>query len=342
MPFSGLPTRFGTNDTLAAPDQHDLWLPVYGGEVLTAFEEMLLAQDIVRMFTITSGREMRFPQLHKMSAERHPVGKYMLGQDTPSGEKTIFLDDRPIVSTFELDDVDQAMSHFQVRSEFAKQAGQALARELDKHTLILAVNASRTQTDAGGSPFNGGGYKADPTAALDGTAWVAGGGTGAGQLPATATTAWNKQNALSLLKALEEIMVSWDERDIPQEDRTCVVPVGAWHALRNLGLPTDAATVSTIVGYDPFRPQPAGVTPDADPSRSQALIFNGFKIVRSNNLPNGKVIDSGEAKYQGDFTKTRAIAIQKQAVGMLVLMGIMTETERTVRKGVDFFGRMAA
>ena len=217
-----------------------------------------------------------------------------------------------------------------MRSEIASQAGRALARELDKNVLQLAVNASRTGADAGTSVFNGGGYKQSPTASLDGTAWLSASGT----LPATAATAWTKANALVLLEAIEDIVVAWDQRDVPQEERYCVVPVDAWHRMRNLGLPATVTSVSTVVGYDPFGK--GSVPNNADPSRAEALDYLGVKIVRSNFIP-GTNITTGEAKYQGDFTATRAICIQKQAVGVLTLMGVQTETDRDVRRQSDFF-----
>jgi len=325
------PIRFGKDFTQASPTTSDLWLPVYGGEVLSAFEEMTVSKDIARMMSMSSGQSMEFPQIHKMSAERHAAGTELLGTDIETGKRTIAVDDRPLVAHFDLDDVDLAMSHFDTRSEIAMQAGRALARELDKNVLQLAVNASRTGADAGGSSFNGGGYKADPTDALDGTAW-----TSSAALPSSATAAWTKDQALVLLEALEDIVVAWDQRDVPQEERFCVVPTDAWHRLRNIGLPAAISTnVNTTVGYDPFGK--GAVPANADPSRAEALEYLGVKIVRSNFLPNGSNIATGEAKYQGDFSDTRAIAIQKQAVGVLTLMGVQTETDRDVRRQSDFF-----
>lgn len=328
------PIRFGRDFTTASPTSSDLWLPVYGGEVLSAFEEMTVAKDIVRMMSISSGFQMEFPMVHKMSAERHAAGTELLGTDIDTGKRVITTDDRPLVAHFDLDDVDLAMSHFEMRSEIAKQAGRAIARELDKNVLQLVVNASREGTDAGSSPFNGGGFKADPTADLDGSAYTS------ASFPASATAAWTKDEALEILQALEDIVVAWDQRDVPQEERFAVVPTDCWHRLRNLGLPaTITSNTDTTVGYDPFNKSAAstGTPGSADPSRADALEYLGVKIVRSNFLPNGSNIATGETKYQGDFTKTRAIAVQKQAVGVLTLMGVQTETDRDVRRQSDFF-----
>ena len=327
------PIRYGRDTTLETPRYDDLWLPVYGGEVLAAFEEMTVAKNIVRSMTISSGNTMKFPMIHKMNAQRHLAGTELLGTDTETSERIITLDERPIVAHFDLDDVDQAMSHFETRSEIAKQAGRALARELDKNLLQLAVKASR-ETSKG--VFEGGGYQADPSVLNNGAAWTN------SALPATATTAWTKDSAGLLLHAIEDIVVAWDQRDVPQEERYCIVPTDCWHRLRNIGLPPVGqftAGTSTTIGYNPFASGtlPQGVPSDADSSRAQALTYLGVNIVRSNFLPNGNDITTGETKYAGDFTNTRAICIQKQAVGLLTLMGVQTETDRDVRRQTDFF-----
>lgn len=337
--MDAFPVRYGRDFTSAAPGVNDLWLPQYGGEVLVSFDENLVAKNLLRMISISQGNSMEFPMLHKMAAARHAAGAYITGQDVASGKRTISLDDRPIYAAFEVDDVDVLKSHFEARSEMAKQAGVALAREMDKNGLQLGVNGARTAADAGSSVFNGGGYMADPTAALTGADWTAGSSNfatdTAGTLPDTVTARWGRNHALTLLKALEEIAISWDERDIPMEERNCVVPPSAFHALRNIGLPSDKATTATIVGYNPFGG--AMSTPPAEQvGRGQVLSFNGFKIWESPNLPKTN-ITTGESKYRGNFVKVRALVIQKQAVGMLNLMGVKTETDRDVRTQTDLF-----
>lgn len=339
MGSNGFPVRYGRDFTVAAPGVNDLWLPQYGGEVLVAFDENLVAKQIARMISISQGNSMEFPALHKMAASRHAAGAYITGQDVASGKRTIGLDERPLYAAFEVDDVDQLKAHFEVRSEMAKQAGVALQRELDHNVLQLGVNAARTAADAGSSVFNGGGYNVDPEAALTGADWTASGSAyatdTAGTLPSSATELWGRNHALTLLKALEEIGISWDQRDIPMDERNVVVPVAAFHALRNLGLPADKATIATIVGYNPFQPVPSQ-SPAQAIGRGEALMFNGFKIWQSPNLPKTN-ITTGESKYRGDFTKVRALVIQKQAVGLLTLMGVKTETDRDVRTQTDLF-----
>lgn len=332
------PIRTGVDSTLASSAQNfdNNYLAVYGGEVLAAFDEMTVARNLVRNMTMTTGIQMEFPMIHKMQAERHLAGTELLGLDTQLGKRIIRLDERPLVSHFDVDDVDEKMKHYETRSEIAKQAGRALAREVDKNILQLLVNASGEPADSGGSPFNGGGYKQNPTDDLDGSAYTN------SDLPATATAAWTKDNAGEILHAIEDIVVAWDQRDVPQEERYCVVPTDCWHRLRNLGLPPSGQFgngSSTTIGYNPFDSGtlPTGVPSDADPTRAQALTYLGVDIVRSNFLPNGSNITTGESKYRGNFTDTRAVCFQKQAVGFLTLMGVQTEEARDPRRQTNMF-----
>lgn len=333
------PIRFLRDTTLANPSVSDLNLAQYGGEILAAFDENLVVSKYVRMETITGGRSKEFPALHKMAAERHAAGAPITGQDVATGKRVISLDNRPLIVPWEFDDVDQAVSHFDPKGEISKQAGIALARELDKNAACLLVNASRTTADAGASPFNGGGFQANSDSALTGAAYAVTGSNYAtdtvSTLPNYDTGAlWGRNHALQLLKMLEDISVSWDDRDIPQEDRKVAVNPSCWHVLRNIGLPTDKATTSTITGFNPFRGSDMGSPTDADASRAAELQYLAFGIFRTPNVPRTN-ITTGEAKYTGNFTKTRAIAFQKQAIGMLTLMGLKVETGRIIERQVD-------
>jgi hypothetical protein len=272
-----------------------------------------------------SGSTSEFPLLHQFQAERHAIGTEMLGQDMPRGVRTLSLDDRPLVVPYEVDDIDRMLSHFDDRQEMAKEAGRALAYEMDRLNFRLLLNASRVAAD-GNSPFPGGGYD------RNGTAYTS------SSFPATATGAWDRDATVALLVGLEAIEIEWSENDIPEDGRNVVVPIALWHKLRNLGLP--------ITGTELMARDYAGVAQmeivgapsySAGTPRTKALSFNGLPIWASNHLPNGENISTGEAKYQGDFTNTRAMMVQQQAVGHLTLLDVITEADRDVRRAVDFF-----
>lgn len=325
MGVSANPIRLGANAMLASPSPSDLWLPVFGGEILTWFEELNISQQFVRTKTIMSGSTTEFPLLHQFEAERHAIGTELLGQDMPRGVRRIELDDRPLAVPYEVDDIDRMLSHFDDRQELAQAGGRALARQMDRFNFRLLLNASRTRAD-GNSPFPGGGLDRDGTALVDAA------------FPAAAGGDWDRAAVIQFLAALEQIQIQWAENDIPENDRNVVVPFKLWFRLRNLGMPRAGDDI-TLRDWSMGTNQLVAGAPQysAPQNRTNALSFNGLPIWGSNHLPNGENITTDEAKYQGDFTKTRAFMGQMEAVGHLTLLDVVTETDRDVRRGVDFF-----
>lgn len=320
------PIRLGANAMLVAPSPSDLWLPVYGGEVLTWFEELNISLMFVRKKTIMSGSTSEFPLLHQFQAERHAIGTEMLGQDMPRGVRTLTLDDRPLVVPYEVDDIDRMLAHFDDRQELSQQAGNALARKMDKFNFRLLLNAARTSKDAAGSPFPGGGIDQDGGAVTDSA------------FPAAAGGDWNRAAVIAFLEALETIEIEWAERDYPEEGRNVACPFKLWWKLRNLGMPRAGDDITLRDWSMGVQQQVAGAPQYSQiQRRANALNFNGLPIWGTNHLPNGQNITTDEPKYQGDFTKTRAVMGQQQAVGHLTLLDVVTETDRDVRRGVDFF-----
>jgi len=89
----------------------------------------------------------------------------MTGQTILGNEKTISIDSLLTAPVF-VANIDEAMSHFDYRGEYAKQLGEALALKADKQCLQVAVlNARASATITGG---NGGSTLTNANAATDG------------------------------------------------------------------------------------------------------------------------------------------------------------------------------
>lgn len=67
---------------------------------------------------------------------------------------------------------------------------------------------------------------------------------------------------------------------------------------------------------------------DGNGSISKGTIHElaGFTIIKTNNLPN-KNVTTDKAKYNGDFSKTVALAMTEEAVGTVELMGLRTSLD---------------
>jgi len=102
-----------------------------------------------------------------------------------------------------------------------------------------------------------------------------------------------------------------DEKDVPDMDRFAVFKPAQYYLL---------AQNTTILNRD------YGVT-GASYDKGGKLMVNNVEIVKSNHLPSAN-IQSGS--YQGNFTNTRGVVMQKQAVGTVKLLDLATESDYLV------------
>lgn len=184
-----------------AGDVDALFLKVFAGEVLTAFttQNKMLDKHVVRQ--IKSGKSAQFPATWKVNASYHTVGAEIVGQTVNHNERVIVIDDLLIADVF-LALLDEAKNHYDVRGEYSKQTGIALANQLDKNlfqTGYLAARASATVT---------GGF----------------GGT-------AITDADADTNASSLAASIFTAAQNMDEKDVPDMDRYCFLKPAQYYLM---------------------------------------------------------------------------------------------------------------
>jgi len=148
----------GAGDALA------LYLKVMAGEVLTAFDETQVMKERHLIRTIQSGKSAQFPATWKATAAYHTPGTELTGAAIKHNERVINIDNLLVAHTF-ISNWDEAVNHYDVRSIYTHQLGEALANEFDKTVLIcgvLAARASATITGGfGGSQLTNAGYAND-------------------------------------------------------------------------------------------------------------------------------------------------------------------------------------
>lgn len=127
----------------------------------------------------------------------------LVGQAMNANERVISIDDL-LVSDISLSNYDEAMSQYEVRGEYAKQAGAALARTLDRNCLKVAVLAARAAATVSG-------------------------GNGGTQL----TVATAKTNADALIAGFFDAAQAFDEKDVPEQDRYAAVAPDQYYQLVN-------------------------------------------------------------------------------------------------------------
>jgi hypothetical protein len=121
----------------------------------------------------------------------------------------------------------------------------------------------------------------------------------------------NLDTGSKLVAAIYSVAQSFDENNVPSEDRYAIVRPQDYYSL-----------VQTL--SDPSKPSPVGSFVTGDVAQ-----IAGIRIVKSNNIPVGVISsESGQNNtYSGDFTGTRVFAFQKGGLGTVKLMDLAVESE---------------
>ena len=179
-----------------------LFLKVFAGEVLTAFDETNVMKDLHVSRTIASGKSASFPVTGKANAAYHVVGTPLLGtQKIAHNEIVVNIDDVLIADTF-IANIDEAKNHYDVRAEYSRLLGMALAKQFDIRLLQLAVLAAR------------------------GSATVTGGNGGTAITDSDAAT-----NGASLAASIFAAAQAMDEKDVPENERVAIVRPAQYYQL---------------------------------------------------------------------------------------------------------------
>jgi len=182
-----------------------MFLKVWAGEVLTAFRKSTVFEALHKVRTISSGKTASFPIIGVNSATYHTPGNQIIGTQQKVAEATINIDDKLISSVF-LADIDEAKNHYDVRSQFSAEMGNALAYRYDQNVAAVIAKAARTATN-----FNTdlpGGTRIKITAANKAAV------TGA-------------QMAAALFAAAQKM----DENNLPENERYCCLAPAEYYKL---------------------------------------------------------------------------------------------------------------
>ena len=141
--------RAGQNN--ASGDVRGLYLKLYAGEVLTAFQSKNIMMPLHRVRTISKGKSAQFPMTGKYrDASYHTPGNEILPSAAKQGERIVEIDDLLINAQF-IPNIDEAMSHFDIRSVYTQEAGFALAKVADENILRMAAKAAISETSTIGA-----------------------------------------------------------------------------------------------------------------------------------------------------------------------------------------------
>ena len=109
------------------------------------FQNNTIARDLVMKRTLKNGKSLQFIFTGRTNAEYHQPGNSILGSDQgapPVSEKTITCDDLLISSAF-VYELDEVLSHYDLRSEISRKIGYALAQKYDRLIFRALTRGAR-------------------------------------------------------------------------------------------------------------------------------------------------------------------------------------------------------
>jgi hypothetical protein len=212
-------TRQGQNN--GTGDARALYLKLFSGEMFKGFQHNAIARDLIMRRTLKNGKSLQFIYTGRTSAEYHTPGNSILGDDNgrpPVAEKTITCDDLLISSAF-VYELDEVLSHYDLRSEISRKIGYALAEKYDRLIFRAIAKGARLA-----SPVQsvGTGGSLVSTEEPGGTQIQVGTGTGDES---------DAFNATKLITAFYDAAAAMDEKGVSGDGRVGVLNPRQYYSL---------------------------------------------------------------------------------------------------------------
>jgi len=209
-------TRTGQSN--ATGNARALYLKLFSGEMFKGFQRNTIARDLVMKRTLSNGKSLQFIYTGRTKAEYHTPGNSILGNSDgapPVAEKTITCDDLLISSAF-VYELDETLSHYDLRGEISKKIGYALAEKYDRLIFRQIAKGARVA-----SPITKSGF-------------VEPGGT---QIRVgTNAQASDAYVPASLINAFYDAAAALDEKGVSTEGRVAVLnPRQYYELIQNVG-----------------------------------------------------------------------------------------------------------
>ena len=244
-------TRPGADN--GGSDARALYLKLFSGEMFKGFQRNTIARDLIMRRTLKNGKELQFIYTGRTKAEYHTPGRSILGNDDgapPVAQKTITCDDLLISSAF-VYELDEVLSHYDLRSEISRKIGYALAEKYDRLIFRAITRGARAASPITKSDF------------------VEPGGT-----QIRVGTAADADDALDddkLVTAFYDAAAALDEKGVSQDGRVGVLNPRQYYAL------IQGASSNGLINRD--------VQGSALQGGNGVVEIAGIKIYKSMNIP---------------------------------------------------------
>jgi len=127
----------------AGTDPRELFLKLYAGEVMTAFQTRNVMMPLGRVRTISKGKEAQFIMTGKYrdAAYHTPGNRIAPDANAKHSERLVTIDDLLINAQF-IPRIDEAIQHYDVRNVYTQEAGYGLSKVADQNILRVLTKAA--------------------------------------------------------------------------------------------------------------------------------------------------------------------------------------------------------
>jgi len=261
-----------------------LFLKVFSGEVLSAFRKATVFENLHTVRTIASGKSAQFPIIGLSSTAYHTPGTQLTGNAIKHAEATINIDDKLVSNVF-IADIDEAKNHYDIRSQYSTEMGNALAYTFDQNVAAMVAQAARTATN----------FNTDLP-----------GGTRVKIVASSKAAITGAQLATAMFSAAQQM----DENNLPENDRYCVMAPAEYYKL---------AQVTDVINRD-WGGQGAYADGTVLKVAGLHIIKSNHLPTTNRSAATGE-----NNTYHANFTDSVSLVFNKQAVGTVKLMDLKME-----------------
>lgn len=293
---------------LSADARDALFMKVFSGEVLTAFARNTVMMSRHQVRTIDHGKSASFAVMGRTRAKYLAPGSSLDDQRKKfeHTEKVISIDGL-LTADCLITDIDDAMNHYDVRVEYSRQLGEALAQSADCAVINELANlAAKDDTVKENIPDNGTG--ADKV-------------QGTGKAFEFATGLELSQSADYGNKIIEGLLAAraaFTKNYVPMGDRYCLLTPEGYSALIKALMP-DSANYQALF----------------DPNSGKLQTICGFEVIEVPHLINDGVDGKHTLNKKYTTAKLQGIVFHRSAVGTVKLKDLAMERARRAEYQAD-------
>lgn len=298
---------YAPGENLSDGDRMANFMKVFSGEVLTAFARNSIMMDKHMVRTIQHGKSCAFPVMGRTQAHYLGVGENLddKRKRMEATERVIAIDGL-LTADCMITDIEDAMNHYDVRTEYSRQLGEALAQASDCSVINELANLAKKDTSM---PEN---IPSNPTLGnLSGTG-------AASEIVTGGEAEVSADFGNILLQGLINARAAFTKNWVPQGDRYFLTNPEGYSAICRALMP-DAANFAAIF----------------DPTTGRLQNVCGFQIIETPNFLNEGVDSKHTLDSKLKTAVLQGIAFHRSAVGTVKLKDLAMERARRAEYQAD-------